>query len=555
MDVGDERRRGTMERAPRVAIYSIPCPAAIVNLPDVLRMMTSPADADPKHVAAARPRVALVGAGPGDPGLITLRGDRLLREADVVLYDYLANPHLLEACRRDAELVCLGKHGRDRLLTQDEVNARMIAAAQAGKRVVRLKAGDPAVFARFGEEAAALEAAGLAYEVVPGITAALAAGSHAGVPITDRRVASAVALVTGHEQDGGDSRLDYDALARFPGTLVFYMGMTRVGVWSKALVDAGKPPTTPVAVIRRCSWPDQQTLVTTLGELPAVVESRHLRPPVIVVVGEVVEQRIAGSWFTERPLFGRRVLFTRPEEQGSGADAARVRLTDLGADVLVQPAVEIGEPDDGRPLDDALGRLDRFDWIVFSSANGVRSMLRRLWQTGRDARTLGATKIAAIGPATAAALATFHLRADLVPPEYRAESLAASLVERTKPGKKRFLLIRASRGREVLADTLRAAGAEVEQVVAYRSSDVARPKPEIAELLEAGKIDWITVTSSAIARSLATMFGSSLGRARLASISPITSATLRELGFAPHAEATEYTLDGLVEAIVRSEIG
>lgn len=518
--------------------------------------MTAPAEADPKHAAAATPRVALVGAGPGDPGLITLRGDRLLREADVVLYDYLANPHLLEVCRRDAELVCLGRHGRDRLLTQDEVNERMIAAARAGRRVVRLKAGDPAVFARFGEEAAALEAAGLAYEVVPGITAALASGSHAGVPITDRRAASAVALVTGHEQDGdGETRLDYGALAQFPGTLVFYMGVTRAGVWTKALIDAGKPATTPAAVIRRCSWPDQQTRITTLGELAAVVEREHLRPPVIVVVGDVVECRAAGSWFTERPLFGRRVLFTRPEEQAGGGDAARTRLADLGADVLVQPAIEIGEPDDWRPLDEALGRLDGFDWIVFASANGVRSALRRLWHLGRDARALRSTKIAAIGPATAEALATFQLRADLVPPEYRAESLAASLAAEIPRGGRRFLLIRASRGREVLAETLRAAGAEVEQVVAYRSSDVARPQPEIAELLEAGKIDWITVTSSAIARSLAAMFGAALGRARLASISPITSATLRELGHAPAVEATEYTLDGIVEAIVRAESG
>jgi uroporphyrinogen III methyltransferase/synthase len=515
--------------------------------------MTASSDADPKRPAAAPPRVALVGAGPGDPGLITLRGNRLLHEADVVLYDYLSNPHMLEACRPDAELVCLGKHGRDRLLTQDEVNERMIAAARAGKRVVRLKAGDPAVFARFGEEAAALEAAGLTYEVVPGITAALAAGSHAGVPITDRRAASAVALVTGHEQEGdGESRLDYAALAKFPGTLVFYMGVTRIGVWTKALIDAGKPATTPTAVIRRCSWPDQRTWVTTLGELATTVDREHVRPPVIVVVGEVVECRTAGSWFTERPLFGQRVLFTRPEEQ-NGDGGARTRLTDLGADVVVQPAIEIGDPDDGQPLDDALGRLDRFDWIVFSSANGVRATLRRLWRLGRDARALQSTKIAAIGPATADALAAYHLRADLVPPEYRAESLATSLAAEVPHGGRRFLLIRASRGREVLAETLRAAGAEVEQVVAYRSTDVVRPKPEIAELLESGKIDWITVTSSAIGRSLAAMFGPLLSRARLASISPITSTTLRELGYEPAAEAGEYTLDGLVDAIVDAE--
>lgn len=509
--------------------------------------------ADSARSPAALPRVALVGAGPGDPGLITLRGDRLLREADVVLYDYLANPHLLESCRRDAELVCLGKHGRDRIMTQDEVNERMIAAARAGRRVVRLKAGDPAVFARFGEEVEALEGAGIGYEVVPGITAALAAGSHAGVPITDRRAASAVALVTGHEQPGDDDKLDYAALAQFPGTLVFYMGVTRASLWTKALIDAGKPATTPVAVIRRCSWPDQRTIVSTLGELPARIETEHLRPPVIVVVGDVVDRRAVGSWFTERPLFGKRILFTRPEEQGGAIDAARTRLRDLGADVLTQPAIEIGEPDDWRPVDAALRRVDAYDWIVFSSANGVRVALRRLWQLGLDARSLKSTKIAAIGPATAEALAAFHLRADLVPPEFRAESLAASLVAELPKSGRRCLLIRASRGREVLAETLRAAGAEVEQVVAYTSSDVAQPDAEIAELMAAGKIDWVTVTSSAIAKSLVALFGPALGRAKLASISPITSATLRELGREPAAEAETFTLDGLVEAIVHAE--
>ncbi len=511
----------------------------------------SVADAAAGHPSL--PRVALVGAGPGDPGLITLRGDRLLREADVVLYDYLVNPHLVEACRRDAELVCLGKHGRDRIMSQEEVNERMIAAARAGQKVVRLKAGDPAVFARFGEEVEALEGAGIGYEVVPGITAALAAGSHAGVPITDRRTASAVALVTGHEQPGDDDKLDYAALAKFPGTLVFYMGVTRAALWTKALIDAGKPATTPVAVIRRCSWPDQRTIVSTLGELPARIEREHLRPPVIVVVGDVVDRRAMGSWFIERPLFGKRVLFTRPEEQGGAVDAARTRLRDLGADVLTQPAIEIAEPDDWRPVDEALGRLNRFDWIVFSSANGVRAAMRRLWHLGGDARSLGSTKIAAIGPATAEALAAFQLRADLVPSEFRAEALAASLVAALPSGGRRCLLIRASRGREVLAETLRAAGAEVEQVVAYKSTDVALPDAEIAELMAAGRIEWVTVTSSAIARSLVALFGDSLARTRLASISPITTATLRELGCEPAAEAEHFTLNGVIDAILHVE--
>lgn len=493
-----------------------------------------------------------MGAGPGDPGLITVRGRECLRRADVVLYDYLANAQLLETCSPGAVLVCLGKHGRDRLLSQDEVNARMVAEAKAGKFVVRLKGGDPAVFARYGEETAALEAAGLRYEVVPGITTALAAGSHAGFAITDRRVASAVALVTGHEQDepDGQSKIDYAALARFPGTLVFYMGVTNARLWTDALIAAGKSPTTPTAVIRRCSWPDQTTLVTTLGELAERLVAARLRPPVIVVVGDVVGLRNPTSWFTDRPLFGRRIVVTRPAEQGS---ELRDQLQELGADVLLQPAITIDRPDDLRPLDAALASLDRYDWLVFSSANGVEAVVRRLDELGRDLRALGPVRLAAIGSATAEKLAEYRLRADLVPGEFRAEALAAALVEEIPRGRRKFLLVRASRGREVLADTLRTAGGEVEQVVAYRSTDAAEPDAAIASQLAAGTVDWITVTSSAIARSLAAMFGEALRKAKLVSISPITSATLRELGYEPSAEAAEYTLDGVVQAVLRAE--
>ena len=507
---------------------------------------------EPRPEANLRPQVVLVGAGPGDPELITLRGQRWLRQADVVLYDYLVNAQLLEACRPDALQVCLGKHGRDRILTQEEINARMVAEAQAGRLVVRLKGGDPAVFARFSDEVAALEAAGLRYEVVPGITTALAVGSHASLPLTDRRAASAVALVTGHEQDDQEgSKLDFAGLAAFPGTLVFYMGVTNAPIWTRSLVDAGKPAATPVAIIRRCSWPDQSTLITTLGEAAEVMQSRKLRPPVVFVVGEVVRHRSAVSWFTDRPLFGRRVLLTRPEEV---ATAARDRLRELGADVAVQPAIEIGEPDDVGPLDKALADLGQFDFIVFASRNGVASVIRRLAAAGRDARALAPVRIAVIGPGTAEALAEHGLRADLVPGEFRAESLAAALVAEMKQGKgKRFLLIRASRGREVLADTLRAAGGEVRQVTAYRSDDTAAPDPEIAAALAAGKIDWVTVTSSSIARSVVAMFGASLAKTKLASISPVTSEVLTELGYPPAAEARQFTLDGVVDAIVEAE--
>ncbi|HUY91243.1 MAG TPA: uroporphyrinogen-III C-methyltransferase [Pirellulales bacterium] len=491
-------------------------------------------------------RVYLVGAGPGDPGLMTLRGVDCLRRADLVLYDYLVNPAILKHLKPGAEAVCLGRHGKHRLMSQEEVNERMIAAARLGKTVVRLKAGDPAVFARAAEESECLAAAGIAFEVVPGITAALAAGSYAGVPLTHRDVASAVALVTGHEQDGkSESSLDYAALAAFPGTLVFYMGVTSAAVWTQSLIAAGKPAETPVAIVRRCSWPDQTVVRCRLGEAAAAVAEQKIRPPVLFIVGEVAALEPTASWFSQRPLFGRRVLVTRPAEQ---AESLVERLQDLGAETLVQPAIEISEPADWAPVDRALEHLDQYDWLVFSSANGVRYLLERICQRHGDLRRLGRIRLAAIGPGTNEALAGYRLKADRTPEEFRAEALADALAPQAAGS--RFLLVRASRGREVLAERLHAAGGIVEQIVTYRSTDVTLADPEIASALAAGQIDWITVTSSAIARSLAGLFGEQLRKAKLASMSPITSSTLTELGFPPAAEATEYTMLGVAEAML-----
>jgi uroporphyrinogen III methyltransferase / synthase len=326
-----------------------------------------------------------------------------------------------------------------------------------------------------------------------------------------------------------------------------YMGVTTAAHWSSALIAAGKPAATPVAVVRRVSLPDQTRIDTTLGEVANVVQAKKLRPPVVFIVGDVAQRGAAWSWFDKRPLFGQKVLVTRPKHQ---ADDLVRPLAELGANVLLQPAIEIRSAMDHSPLDRALELLDRFSWIVFSSANGVRCFLDRLPAIDRDLRLLGPVKIAAIGPGTAEELAKYHLKPDLVPDEFRAESLAHSLAK-TAAGK-RFLLVHASRGREVLAAELTKAGGHVEQVVAYESIDVAEPDPDIAAQMSAGLIDWTTVTSSAIARSLARMFGDSLKNTKLASISPITSATLRELGFEPSSEAEEYTMPGLVEAILKA---
>ncbi len=495
-------------------------------------------------------KVYLVGAGPGDPGLITLRGVQCLRRADLVLYDYLANSSILAHASPSAELVRIG-HAKGRwAMPQPEIHSRMIEAARLGKTVVRLKGGDPAIFGRVAEETAALTAAGIAYEVVPGVTAALAAAVYADIPITQGERASAVAFVTGQERSGkSEPALDYDALARFPGTLVLYMGVTTAHQWSDALIRHGKSPQTPVALILRATRCDQEVHRTTLGELTQLVARRHLRPPAIVIVGEVVDLAPTTSWFAARPLFGRRILVTRPREQ---ADGLLGPLTDLGAEVIVQPAIVIEDPPDWNPVDAALSRLDQYDWLVFSSANGVRALLDRLCTQRGDLRRLGAVKIAAIGPGTAEALERYHLRPDVLPEQFRAESLADAL-RSAAPGR-RFLLARASRGRQVLPEQLSAAGGQVEQIVVYSSSDVPSPDPEVAALLSAGRVDWVTVTSSSIARALAAMFGTALGKSRLASISPVTSDVLRQLGYPPAAEASQYTMEGLVAAITAHEV-
>lgn len=505
-------------------------------------------------------KVFLVGAGPGDPGLITLRGAECLRMADVVLYDYLASPLLLAHAPPRAEQVCLGRHGQGRLMTPAEVNQAMIAHALAGRTVVRLKGGDPTIFARASEELAALEAARVPYEIVPGVSAAQAASSHAGIPLTHRDHASCVALVAGQESPDKrpENQLDYAALAQFPGTLVFYMGITTAPDWSRALIAHGKPADTAVAIVRRCSFPDQQTIFTTLKEVAEILTGDDkLRPPAVVIVGDVARAPAAPSWFVQRPLFGLTILETRPSDSEgpvqTGRDGMSSRLRELGAFVLRQPAISIDEPADWGPVDAAIERMNEFDWLVFSSANGVHYFMLRLCTLGHDARRLGGVRLAAIGPATADALSEYLLVADEVPSEFRAEALAEKLAPHARGG--RFLLARASRGREVLAKSLAAAGANVEQVIVYESRDVERPDDEVAAGLAAGRIDWVTVTSSAIARSLIRMFGESLHKTRLAAISPLTAETLVELGHKPAIVAASYTADGVVDAIMAYVVG
>jgi uroporphyrinogen III methyltransferase/synthase len=496
-------------------------------------------------------QVFLVGAGPGHPGLLTLRAAECLSQADVVLYDQLVPLRLLEHAPAHAERICVADLPGCHPERWPHIHAALIAAARQGKRVVRLKGGDPFIFGRGGEEAEALRQAGIAYEVVPGVTAALGAAACAGIPLTHRSYASAVAFITGHEDpDKPENMLDWQALARFPGTLVVYMGMARLGQIVAALLEQGKDPATPAAAIRLATTGEQQTVVAPLRDLPDAVRSVSMRAPAIIIIGSVVSLRPQLAWFEKRPLFGKRVLVTRPRPQ---AAELLHRLEELGALPFSLPALSVREPDNWTQVDRALADLAGYDWLVFTSANGVHALLNRLRQLGRDLRALGNVRLAAIGPATAAALRSYFLEPDVVPSEYRSESLAAVLKELVAG--QRVLLARADRGRDVLRAEL-AAVATVDQVAVYSQVDALETGSEAFDLLREGRIGYVTVTSSNIARALARALDAqsrariAAGEVQLVSISPVTSATIRECGLPVAAEATEYTVAGVIAALV-----
>lgn len=494
--------------------------------------------------------VALVGAGPGNPGLLTLRAAELLARADLVLYDRLVAVRLLDHLPAKAQRICIdslhGKHPE----RWAEVYQLMIDAAKQGRRVVRLKGGDPFVFGRGGEEAEALRQAGIPYEIVPGVTAALGASAFAGIPLTDRRHVSAVAFITGHENpDKTDSFLDWAELARFPGTLVVYMGMARLAHIVETLIAKGKSAQTPAAAVHWATTGRQRTVTAQLSELPAAIQQASLKAPSLVIIGSVVNLRDGLAWFEARPLLGKRILVTRPRHQASEMVA---RLEELGAVVSQLPAVEIREPDDWTPVDRALAHLSAYQWLVFTSANGVEALIRRLLHTGRDLRALGGLRLAVIGPATADALRRYHLEPDLVPDVYDSEALAAALRDRVAG--QRVLLARADRGRELLREQL-AKVAEVEQVAVYSQVDAIDAGSEALQALRHGEIDCVTLTSSNIARSLVRALDEESlrlirsGGVQLVCISPVTSAAIRELGLPVAAEAREYTTEGIVEAL------
>jgi uroporphyrinogen III methyltransferase/synthase len=492
--------------------------------------------------------VDLVGAGPGDPGLITRLGARSLALADVVVYDHLVHPRLLDLAPGSAEKILAGKRAGKCVLRQPEINDLLVRLAREGKRVVRLKGGDPFVFGRGGEEAERLAAEGIPFRVIPGVTAAVGVAAYAGIPITHRSDASAVAFVTGHD-DPSCSRLDWEALARFPGTLVIYMAVSRLRMICQTLIELGKSPETPAALVHSGTLANQTTIASTLAGLADAVEQFAVGPPALVIVGEVVDRRAAISWFEKSPLFGQTIVVTRPS---NNSDDSAADLEALGAEVLVAPTVEILPPEDWAPVDSAIDRLREFDWLVFTSGNGVRSFLDRLESLGADLRRLGKVRIAAIGSATASVLREYRLNADVVPESFRSESLAQALSAQV--GGCRILLARADRGRALLKDELDRI-AIVEQVAVYRNVDAPSVSPEVLDRIAAGSVQWITLTSSAITLRLHALLPKEaharIGRdIRLASISPVTTESANSLGWSVAAEAKEYTWEGLVHAIV-----
>lgn len=495
----------------------------------------------------SRGKVWLVGAGPGDPDLITCRGRTVLERAEVVLYDALSHPELLEYAP-GAELINVGKRYGERSPAQETITRELIAHAQKGKRVVRLKGGDPMLFARGSEEALALEEAGIPFEVVPGIASPVAAAEFSGIPLTHRDLSSSVTFITGSDQAGREwTKEAWTRLATATGTICVLMGMRRIREITSALIEGGRDPNTPAAVVRWAARPEQQTLTGPLHGIADLVESKGLRSPAIIIVGEVVGLRERLAWYDTKPLFSQRILVTRPRAQAAET-VSKIRARSAFA--LVAPAIRIAPPPDPSAFEDAVRRAKSFDWVVFTSQNGVDSFFHTAQELGLDARLFGSARIATIGPKTASALTRYGLRSDLVAPEYIAESLTEELLK-LSPRPERVLLARALEAREVLPEALTKAGIFVEIAFAYRTELVSGDEAEqLKKALESSTT--VLLTSSSIVRSLVQAIGfdtSLLEDKTILSIGPVTSATARELGLTVHVEAREYTIDGALDAL------
>ncbi len=510
--------------------------------------MSAPADT---RRAGPVGTVYLVGAGPGAPGLITLDGVRCLERADVVIYDYLASPRLLEHAPPHAERILVGKHGGGQRVEQTVITELLLDRARRGLTVVRLKGGDPFVFGRGGEEAEALSAAAIPFEIVPGVTAAVAVPAYAGIPLTHRDLASSFTVLTGYEYpDKQEMAVHWDAVAQRGNTLVFLMTTRQLRSNMDKLLAHGVAPDTPAAVIRWGTVAEQETLVGTVATIADRAAERRLQPPAVAVVGQVVGLRDRLRWFERKPLFGRRIVVTRPRAQAAGFIDA---LAAAGADVLPCPTIEIVAPASWAPLDAAVARIEAYDWIVLTSVNGVAMFFARLHAQRRDVRALHRARVAAVGPETAAALAAHGQLVDVVPQEFRAEGVAAAMRAAGIAGA-HILLPRAAGAREILPALLREAGAQVDEVASYRTAAPRTDMREVCDLLAAGAVDLVTFTSSSTVRQFLALLGDGarelLRDVAIGCIGPITADTARAAGLRVAVQPSAYTIPAFTGAIL-----
>ena len=493
-------------------------------------------------------KVYLVGAGPGDPGLITVKGVEYLKKADVVVYDHLLDDQLLGLAPAEAEKIYVGKTGSEHSREQDEINRLLVSRAKEGKTVVRLKGGDPFVLGRGGEEAEVLARNGVPFEVVPGITSAVAVPAYAGIPVTHRGLASSFAVITGHEDPAKEaSSINWERLSQGVDTLVFLMGMKNLSMIVSRLIENGRPPSTPVAVIKDGTQPEQKTVVATLENIVARVEECNLRAPSIIVVGEVVRLRERLRWFDNRPLFAKRVLVTRARHQASVLSRL---LSERGAIPFELPVISIQSADTSE-LDRAISRLRQFDWLLFTSVNGVEAFFSRLTGVRLDGRALNGLKVGAIGPATAEAMKARSIIADYVPAVYTSEGIIKGLKEFDVAGKK-FLLPRADIADKELVKGLEGLGAEVSEIAVYRTVPAADAIARARDLFRSGVIDVVTFTSSSTVSNLVSILGDEKSRMdgiKTACIGPKTADTVSRLGLKVDILAGESTIPGLVSAI------
>ena len=489
----------------------------------------------------------LAGAGPGDLGLVTLRVKELVEQAEVIVYDYLCNPEILRWARADAEIIYAGKKAGAHTLRQEEIEDRLVEKTRAGKRVLRLKGGDPFLFGRGGEEAEALVKAKLKFEIVPGVSSALAAPAYAGIPVTHRDHTAQLTIFTGHEDPTKtESSLDFAQLAATPGTKVMLMGVERIGAITAKLLEHGTAKTLPVALVRWGTTGRQQTLRGTLGDIAAKVEAAGFKAPAVAVFGEVVGLRDKLNWFETRPLFGKRIVVTRTRHQAGALSGA---LRALGADVFELPTIRIEPPKDLFEFGQLVQDAHTYDWVVFTSPNGVNAFFEMFYKIFNDAREIGGVRIAAIGPATAARVREFHLHVDLQPEEYVAESVVKTFQKECTVENLRILLVRPEQARDVLPLALTKLGAIVDEAIAYRTvPETEDVSGGIARFREEGA-DLITFTSSSTVENFLALKLPLPAGLKTASIGPITSQTMRDHGLAVDVEAKEFDIPGLATAV------